>query len=48
MIGKIYSELKLNKNPKATILGEFFDFERIKLKDSSGNWIHGIVIKGVK
>lgn len=48
MIGDIFKELGLRKNPKVTILSEFFDFERIKLKDSSGNWVHGIVIKGVK
>ena len=48
IIGNIYSELGLNKNPKATVLSEYFDFSRIKLKDDHGEWINGIVIKNIK
>ena len=48
IIRKIYSELGMNKSPKATDLNNYFVFKKVKFPDSTGKMINGIEILGTK
>lgn len=48
ILGDIYQRLGYQKTAKATDLDLFFIKKAIKLKDSSGKWIHGFEIIGKK
>ena len=44
MIRDIYSDLGINRSPKASDLQEYFDIRSIKLKSPSGKWENGFEI----
>lgn len=45
---RIYNRLGYEKTAKATDLEKYFEVKRIKLKDPSGNWVHGLEILKIK
>lgn len=47
-LGIIYRGLNYEKTPKATDLKEYFETKSIKLKDSTGKWVHGIELLKLK
>lgn len=38
----LYDRLGYQRSPKATDLEDWFDTRKVKIKDSSGKWIHGL------